>query len=109
VPRDVQPPPSLLNIYSALKKDIPSFQTPKHGNLNNWAKAGVLLLNTSLTVRAHEAGSHSGKGWENFTDAIIQYLNEKKSGLVFMLWGKHAIKKGKSINKVNYLYLRSLK
>ena len=100
VPHGVPPPPSLVNIYKALKKDIPSFRIPKHGNLTNWTKAGVLLLNASLTVRAHEAASHSGKGWEKFTDAVIQYLNEKKSGLVFMLWGNHAIKKGKNINKV---------
>jgi len=91
-----------------LKKDIPSFQIPKHGNLTNWTKAGVLLLNASLTVRAHEAASHSGKGWEKFTDAVIQYLNEKKSGLVFMLWGNHAIKKGKNINKTKHLVLQTV-
>jgi uracil-DNA glycosylase len=105
VPHGVQPPPSLINIYKALKKDIPSFRIPKHGNLINWTKAGVLLLNTSLTVRAHEAASHSGRGWEKFTDAVIKYLNDKKSGLVFMLWGNHAIKKGKNINKVNNFFL----
>ncbi|RIA90421.1 uracil-DNA glycosylase-like protein [Glomus cerebriforme] len=108
VPHGVPPPPSLINIYNALKKDIPSFKIPKHGNLTNWTKAGVLLLNASLTVRAHEAASHSGKGWEKFTDAVIQYLNEKKSGLVFMLWGNHAIKKGKNINKTKHLVLQTV-
>ncbi|CAI2167838.1 9479_t:CDS:2 [Funneliformis geosporum] len=108
VPEGVNPPPSLVNIYKALKKDIPSFQIPKHGNLVNWAKAGVLLLNTSLTVRAHNAASHSGKGWEKFTDAVIQYLSEKKHELVFMLWGNHAIKKGKSINNKKHLVLQSV-
>ncbi|PKC01956.1 uracil-DNA glycosylase [Rhizophagus irregularis] len=108
VPHGVPPPPSLINIYNSLKKDIPSFQIPKHGNLINWAKAGVLLLNTSLTVRAHEAASHSGKGWEKFTDAVIQYLNEKENGLVFMLWGNHAIKKGKNINENKHLVLQTV-
>ncbi|CAG8543217.1 10338_t:CDS:2 [Acaulospora morrowiae] len=105
VPKGVQPPPSLVNIYKALQKDIPSFQIPNHGYLANWAKSGVLLLNTSLTVRAHEAASHSGRGWEKFTDAVIQHLNEKKTGIVFMLWGSHAIKKGKVINKNKHLVL----
>ncbi|RGB42076.1 uracil-DNA glycosylase-like protein, partial [Rhizophagus diaphanus] len=108
VPHGVPPPPSLINIYKALKNDIPSFQIPKHGNLINWTKAGVLLLNTSLTVRAHEAASHSGKGWEKFTDAVIQYLNDRKNGLVFMLWGNHAIKKGKNINKTKHLVLQTV-
>ncbi|CAG8633687.1 5379_t:CDS:2 [Funneliformis caledonium] len=108
VKNGVPPPPSLVNIYKALQRDIPSFQIPKHGNLVNWAKAGVLLLNTSLTVRAHNAASHSNKGWEKFTDAVIQYLSEKKHRLVFMLWGNHAIKKGKSINKAKHLVLESV-
>ncbi|CAG8498372.1 9917_t:CDS:2 [Racocetra persica] len=108
VPHNVPPPPSLINIYKGLKNDIPTFQIPKHGYLVNWAKSGVLLLNTSLTVRAHEPASHSGKGWERFTDAVIQYLNEKKTGLVFMLWGSHAIKKGKVINKTRHLVLEAV-
>ncbi|CAJ0627642.1 13432_t:CDS:10, partial [Entrophospora sp. SA101] len=108
VPHKVTPPPSLLNIYKALKYDIESFKIPNHGNLSNWAKEGVLLLNTSLTVRAHEAASHSNKGWEKFTDAIIQYLNNKKSGLVFMLWGNHAIKRGKNINKGKHCVLQAV-
>ncbi|CAG8487452.1 10122_t:CDS:2 [Ambispora gerdemannii] len=105
VQNGVRCPPSLLNIYKALKIDFPSFEIPKHGNLENWAKEGVLLLNASLTVRAHDAASHSNKGWEKFTDAIIQYLNEKKNNIVFMLWGAHAQKKGKNINKSKHLVL----
>ncbi|CAG8671512.1 7915_t:CDS:2, partial [Paraglomus occultum] len=75
--------------------------------LENWAKNGVLLLNAALTVRAHDAGSHSKKGWEEFTDAAINYLNEKKSGLVFILWGGHAHKKGKRIDKQKHLVLKA--
>ncbi|CAB4404110.1 unnamed protein product [Rhizophagus irregularis] len=105
-------PPSSVKVViigqDPYHNDIPSFQIPKHGNLINWAKAGVLLLNTSLTVRAHEAASHSGKGWEKFTDAVIQYLNEKENGLVFMLWGNHAIKKGKNINENKHLVLQTV-
>ncbi|CAJ0877422.1 6035_t:CDS:2 [Entrophospora sp. SA101] len=97
VPHKVTPPPSLVNIYKALKYDIESFKIPNHGNLSNWANEGVLLLNTSLTVRAHEP--------EN---AVIQYLNNKKSGLVFMLWGNHAIKKGKNINKEKHCVLQAV-
>ncbi|KAL1919014.1 uncharacterized protein VTP21DRAFT_2395 [Calcarisporiella thermophila] len=108
VPMGVTPPPSLVNIYQAIKKDIPEFQAPKHGYLASWAKQGVLLLNASLTVRAHEPSSHSGKGWETFTDAVIQYLNDKKSGVVFLLWGSHAQKKGKSINTKKHLVLKSV-
>ncbi|CAG8472450.1 9674_t:CDS:2 [Ambispora leptoticha] len=105
VKNGVRCPPSLLNIYKALKLDIPSFEIPNHGNLENWAKEGVLLLNASLTVRAHDAASHSGKGWEKFTDAVIQYLNEKKNSIVFLLWGSHAQKKGKNIDKSKHLVL----
>ena len=107
VPRDVPPPPSLINIYSALKKDIPSFQIPKHGNLINWAKAGVLLLNTSLTVRAHEAASHSGKGWEKFTDAVIRKISETKTGVVFILWGRYAQDKQALIDTTRHFILKS--
>ncbi|RHZ47642.1 hypothetical protein Glove_575g21 [Diversispora epigaea] len=108
VPKKIREPPSLKNIFVALEKDIPTFKKPNHGYLANWAKSGVLLLNATLTVQAHKPMSHSGKGWETFTDAVIQYLNEKKTGLVFMLWGSHAIKKGKSVNKKNHLVLTSV-
>ncbi|SAM09056.1 hypothetical protein [Absidia glauca] len=108
VAKGVPAPPSLVNIYKALVKDYPDFVRPKHGYLENWAKQGVLMLNTSLTVRRATAGSHSNQGWEPFTDAIINYLNEKKSNLVFMLWGAHAQKKGAKINSSKHLVLKSV-
>ncbi|CAG8526242.1 11234_t:CDS:2 [Paraglomus occultum] len=104
----VAPPPSLINIYKGIKTDIPTFRVPKHGCLENWAKNGVLLLNASLTVRAHAASSHSKHGWEEFTDAVVNYLSERKSGLVFMLWGGHAQKKGKRIDKRKHLVLNAV-
>ena len=85
-------PPSLRNIYAELDSDL-DIPTPTHGNLEAWAKQGVLLLNTSLTVREGEAGSHAGHGWETFTDAIISYLGSQKQHTVFVLWGAHAVKK----------------
>ncbi|KAG0949166.1 hypothetical protein G6F32_005568 [Rhizopus arrhizus] len=106
--KGVRIPPSLVNMYKALQKDYPDFVVPNHGYLENWAKQGVLLLNTSLTVEAHKAGSHANQGWEPFTDTIIQYLNEKKSHIVFMLWGSHAQKKGAKINKSKHLVLKSV-
>ncbi|MFZ9730383.1 MAG: uracil-DNA glycosylase [Ilumatobacteraceae bacterium] len=91
VPRDVQPPPSLVNIFKELRDDIGG-ATPPHGNLEAWARRGVLLLNTTLTVRAGQAASHQGKGWETFTDEVIRKVNEKPF-VVFVLWGAHARKK----------------
>lgn len=85
----VKPPPSLVNIYKELKADL-GIAIAAHGNLEKWADQGVLLLNASLTVRANQAGSHQGKGWETFTDTIIQKLSEKRNGLVFLLWGRFA-------------------
>lgn len=85
-------PPSLRNIYAELHTDL-DISTPTHGNLEAWAKQGVLLLNTSLTVREGEAGSHAGRGWETFTDAIISYLGSQEQHTVFVLWGAHAVKK----------------
>jgi uracil-DNA glycosylase len=85
-------PPSLRNIYAELHTDL-EVPLPTHGNLEAWAKQGVLLLNTSLTVREGEAGSHSGHGWETFTDAIISYLGSQEQHTVFVLWGAHAGKK----------------
>ena len=85
-------PPSLRNIYAELHTDL-DISTPTHGNLEAWAKQGVLLLNTSLTVREGEAGSHAGHGWETFTDAIISYLGSQEQHTVFVLWGAHAVKK----------------
>lgn len=99
VVKGVKVPPSLANMYKALAMEYKDFKTPDHGYLEEWAKQGVLMLNTSLSVEAHKAGSHANQGWEQFTDAIIKYLNEKKANIVFMLWGSHAQKKGARINK----------
>lgn len=82
-------PKSLINIFKELNSDL-GISIPKNGNLEKWAKQGVLLLNATLTVRAHQAGSHQGKGWETFTDTVIKKLSEKKEGLVFILWGNYA-------------------
>ncbi|MBN9653009.1 uracil-DNA glycosylase [Halobacillus sp. GSS1] len=99
-------PPSLRNIYKELKEDL-GVQPPDHGSLRSWAEQGVLLLNDVLTVREGEANSHRGLGWETFTDAIIQSLNERKKPVVFFLWGKHAQKKGAFINREKHLVLTS--
>lgn len=93
----VSVPPSLLNIYKELESDI-GIRRRQHGYLEHWAKQGVLLLNSVLTVEAGQAASHQGKGWEIFTDAVVELLNEKKEHLVFMLWGSYAIKKGAAID-----------
>lgn len=92
-------PPSLVNIYKELQRDIPGFETPKHGYLLSWAEQGVLLLNTVLTVEAGKAHSHASLGWESFTDRVIASLNESRDGLVFLLWGNHAQKKGQYIDR----------
>jgi len=93
VKRGVAPPPSLKNMYKELAVDIPGFRAPSHGCLLSWAKQGVMLLNAVLTVRAHEPASHSKKGWETFTDAVISKLNQRTRPLVFVLWGGYAKKK----------------
>lgn len=85
----VKPPPSLVNIFKELNSDI-GMEIPGHGNLEKWTDQGVFLLNATLTVRANQAGSHQKKGWENFTDTVIQHLSEKREGLVFILWGRYA-------------------
>lgn len=94
----IKPPPSLANIYKELGQDIEGFHIPSHGYLLPWAKQGVLLLNTVLTVEQGKAHSHAKIGWETFTDKVIQQLNSKTQGLVFLLWGAHAQKKGKIID-----------
>jgi uracil-DNA glycosylase len=108
VQQGIRPPPSLLNIFTELERDprIP-FTRPNHGNLTNWADQGVLLLNSVLTVRAHQAASHQGKGWEIFTDAAIRTLAEKREHLVFLLWGSYAQKKGSLINRNKHLVLQA--
>ncbi len=97
-------PPSLLNIFKELKTDL-EIPIPSHGNLERWANQGVLLLNATLTVEAQKAGSHQNKGWESFTDAAIRALASKKTGLVFMLWGAYAQKKGSFILESDHLKL----
>ncbi len=92
-------PPSLVNIYKELQKDIPGFEIPPHGYLLSWAQQGVLLLNTVLTVEAGKAHSHASLGWEKFTDRVIAALNDHREGLVFLLWGNHAQKKGQYIDR----------
>lgn len=92
VPHGIEPPPSLRNIFKELESDI-GFRDPHHGNLEKWAREGVLLLNATLTVRKDMAGSHQGKGWEQFTDAVIRVISEYRAGVVFLLWGKYAMAK----------------
>ncbi|WP_198650017.1 uracil-DNA glycosylase [Zobellella maritima] len=94
----VRTPPSLANMYKELSTDIPGFQTPGHGYLESWARQGVLLLNTVLTVEAGKAHSHARLGWETFTDKVIQTVNEHLQGVVFLLWGSHARNKGAMID-----------
>ncbi len=102
----VAPPPSLLNIYKELQRDT-GFVPPAHGYLTHWAEQGVLLLNAVLTVERFKAASHQGKGWERFTDRIVTLLNTEREGLVFLLWGSHAQKKGQHIDRSKHLVLES--
>lgn len=106
VPLDVKIPPSLFNIYKELKADL-DISPPPHGNLEHWAKQGVLLLNAVLTVEAGKAGSHQGHGWEKFTDAIIRKLDNQQRPLVFILWGKYAQDKAGYIDRKRHLVLAS--
>ena len=99
-------PPSLQNIFKEIQSDL-GIAIPTSGNLTRWANQGVLLLNATLTVRAHQAGSHQRKGWEEFTDATIRTLAEQKEHLVFILWGAYAQKKGAFINRSKHLVLTS--
>ena len=104
---DSQPiPPSLINIYKEIDSDTDSHAN-KTGNLVNWQNQGVLLLNNVLTVEAHKAGSHRGKGWETFTEAVIKYLNTEKTNLVFILWGRDARSKKSLIDSSKHLVLES--
>lgn len=99
VPQGIAVPPSLRNIIQEINADLGTEISTNSGNLIGWADQGVLLLNATLTVRAHQAGSHQNKGWETFTDAAIQALSDKRSGIVFLLWGSYAIAKSKLIDK----------
>jgi uracil-DNA glycosylase len=100
-------PPSLVNIYKELNRDLGK-PVPSSGNLTHWAEQGVLLLNATLTVEAHKAGSHQGKGWEELTDAAIQALNNQRSNIVFMLWGSYAQRKGQYIDRRKHLVLTAV-
>jgi len=103
---DIKHPPSLINIFKEIETDL-NIPYPKSGNLERWAKQGVLLLNATLTVRAHEAGSHQKKGWEAFTDAVIKKISEEKKGVIFLLWGGFAKKKIKLIDTKKHHVLTS--
>lgn len=103
----VKTPPSLVNIYKELETDL-DIPMANHGYLINWARQGVLLLNSVLTVEASKAGSHQNKGWEIFTDQIIQLINEHHQGVVFMLWGSYAQKKGRHIDRSKHCVLESV-
>jgi uracil-DNA glycosylase len=104
--RGVQPPPSLMNMFKELQSDI-GMAIPRHGYLQHWAEQGVLLLNSVLTVEQARAGSHQGRGWETFTDACIAHLNREREGLVFLLWGSYAQKKGQLIDRSRHRVLEA--
>ncbi len=106
VPQGIKTPPSLLNIFKELQTDIQK-KIPESGDLSHWARQGVLLLNATLTVEAHQAGSHQKKGWEQFTDAVIKLLSEEKENCIFLLWGGYAKKKGKKIDTQKHHVLTS--
>lgn len=103
----VAPPPSLLNMYKELSEDIEGFQIPQHGYLIDWAKQGVFMLNTVLTVEQSRANSHAQIGWETFTDKVIAQLNEHRENLVFLLWGSHAQRKGNFIDTQRHCVLKA--
>ncbi len=106
VKKGVKIPPSLVNIFKELEADL-GIKSPKHGCLEDWAKAGVLLLNNVLTVEDAKAGSHHGRGWEQFTDKIIEVLNTEKKNLVFVLWGSPAQKKGAIVDSKKHLVIKA--
>ncbi len=106
VKKGVPIPPSLMNIYKELKSDL-GYEIPNHGNLEKWAREGVLLLNTVLTVRKGQPNSHKGLGWEIFTDRVIQIINDKQTPVVFLLWGNNAISKQSLITNKNHLIIKS--
>jgi uracil-DNA glycosylase len=106
VPDGIAKPPSLVNIFKELENDL-GIKIPAHGNLEKWARQGVLLLNATLTVRANQAGSHQNKGWEQFTDAVIQKLSAQRSSLVFLLWGNYAMEKQNIIDPIKHYILKA--
>lgn len=106
VPEGIKPPPSLVNIFKEMKSDL-DLPIPANGNLEKWAKQGVLMLNATLTVRANTAGSHQNKGWESFTNAAIKFLSDKKENLIFILWGKYAQDKETLIDAEKHYILKA--
>ena len=106
VPQGVPPPPSLINIFKEQQKDL-GIPFPAHGNLEAWARQGVLLLNATLTVRAGQAGSHQNRGWENFTNAVIKKISQQREGVVFMLWGRYAQVKEALVDGSRHLILKA--
>lgn len=106
VAQGVTPPPSLVNIFKEIEDDLGT-PPPPDGSLRRWAEQGVLLLNATLTVRAHMAGSHQRRGWEEFTDAVIGRLAQERTGIVFILWGSYAQRKGAVIDRSRHLVLQS--
>ncbi len=107
VPKGIRVPPSLKRIYKEIANDYPEFQIPDHGDLTTWAEQGVLLLNAMLTVEHKKAGSHKKIGWQLFTDAVIKKLSEEREGIVFLLWGNFAKKKGELIDNFKHHILSS--
>ncbi len=106
VPIGIKPPPSLVNIFKEIRNDL-GIEPPSHGNLEKWAKQGVLLLNASLTVNAGEPNSHAGCGWHTFTDDVIRKISDEKSGIVFLLWGKFAQEKEALIDTAKHHVLKA--
>lgn len=102
----VQKPPSLLNIFKEIERDL-KIKMPEHGDLSGWASQGVLLLNATLTVESGQAGSHQNRGWEEFTDKVIEKINECKKNVIFLLWGSYAQKKGQIIDRNKHLVLEA--
>jgi uracil-DNA glycosylase len=108
VPQGVKHPPSLRNIFKAIQHDDPGFAVPESGDLTHWAEQGVLLLNTVLTVEQGKAHSHAKWGWETFTDRVIKAVNDHREGVVFLLWGAHAQKKGALIDRARHHVLETV-
>ena len=106
VPPGIPQPPSLVNIFKELNADL-GIPVPPHGNLENWARQGVLLLNATLTVRASQAGSHQNRGWENFTNAVIKKISQDRTGVVFLLWGRYAQVKEALVDGKKHLVLKA--
>jgi len=106
VPFGIKPPPSLVNIFKEIKSDL-DLPFPNHGNLEHWARQGVLLINATLTVRSNQAESHQGKGWETFTDNVIKKLSDEREGIIFLLWGRFAQNKAELIDRDKHTILEA--